>query len=128
MIIVVVIVTVVAAVVTMKAVAVPIVIMIPMMIMFYMSAVAIPVAGEEAFAVVMRRHPAGPGIGWQSPVAFVPPVMSSHRVPVTVDPNIIRTRCPRDYSQHARRWRSADRDSNRNLGVRRPRHTGQNGQ
>ena len=100
------------------AVRVSIVIFVPTVIVFKPAAISVPVAIIELLSIVMRCHPMGARIRRAGPIALVPPVMSTDRIPVSVDPNVIwaGTHGPR-VNNPRRRWRT-DSNAEGDLGVR----------
>jgi hypothetical protein len=98
---------------------VPVSVAVPVMVMFKPAVISVPVTYKELISIVTRRHPAGPRVRWTSPIAFMPPVMSSHRIPITIHPHELGCRSWRQDANHTRRrWRS-DSDSNGDLGAER---------
>jgi hypothetical protein len=94
-----------------STVAVP----IPFVPVFEAAAISFPITAVKALAIVTRSDPSSTLIGWTSPVATMPPVMSSHGIPVTIHPHKFRPRLIGNNSHHARpRWRT-DSDTDRYL-------------
>src|SRR4051812_36084347 len=96
-----------------------IVISIPSMIMNDHTAIALPVAFEEHLSLVPGRHPTRAWIRRTRPVSVVPPVMLIDRIPVTLDPHVLRLRWRRRSDVHdLRRWwrTNLNPDRNRCLG------------
>jgi hypothetical protein len=98
---------VVIAVVTVK---VAVMIMIPMMVVLKPAVISIPVASKVLFSIMVGGNPMSPFVRRSSPIASVPFVVMSHRVPVTLDPNELGPWSDRSYRNYARCWRSADSD------------------
>jgi len=96
------------------------VIAIPAMVMLDPAPVTLPVAREEAFAIMPRPDPTRADIGRTSPVALVPAITTSLSIPVGVDPDILGTRPGGHYKMSRRRWR-ANSDPHRNLAKDRSR-------
>jgi hypothetical protein len=69
---------------------------------------AFPVAIIVPSALIVRSEPSGPAIGRESPVTFVPFPVVSHGIPVTVNPDIIRTGRYRPNAFDTRRRRRSD--------------------
>jgi hypothetical protein len=118
----------VAIVVIVPAVAVSVVVSIPVVIVLKTPAISVPIAGEVTLSVMARRYPAGAHVRRASPVAAVPPVVLSYRIPITLHPHEIRSRGRRNYGQHAGRRRRADLDSDRDLSSRHPAEQENSGQ
>jgi len=108
-------------VVIVPAIAVSVVVMIPSVVVLKAAAVAVPIAGKVAFPVVVRRYPARAGVGRTRPIAGMPFVVPSHRVPIALDPYKIRPWRSRNHGHYARRRRRSDLDPYGNLRVRRQR-------
>jgi len=99
------------------AVAVPaIMIAVPMMIVTHPAAFTLPVTLEEAFAIMMRYHPDCAGIGRACPVTLMPLVMVPDRMPVANNPHKIRAGARRLNPYDTRRRRSADADTDGDIG------------
>src|SRR5271169_6515088 len=100
---------------------VPLMALVPLVIMLNPAVLPIPVARIELLSVVARAHPMSAPIGWSRPVAFVPPVAPSHRIPIAVQPHVIRPWTSGLNVDYTRLRRRPDSDSKRNLCVRRQR-------
>ena len=88
-----------------------IMILVPTMVVGETAAVTFPVTVEEAFAVVMRRYPHRPCIRRTSPITFMPAVVSAYWIPISGDPDKLRTR-PDGRNRHdPGRGRGADPDT-----------------
>jgi hypothetical protein len=118
----VVIVPVVLAIAVMMIVAIAVVIaeiavmvMVRAVIVFHPTVFAFPIAVVEPLSVMVRPHPASAFIWRAAPIALMPLVVVSHGIPIALDPNELRSRTVRHNTHHARRWRRANSDSNRNL-------------
>jgi hypothetical protein len=97
-------------------VPVPVPIPVPVMVMLPPAAISVPITGEVSFSIVMRSYPASTSIRRLRPIARVPFVMVSHRIPVALDPDEVGARSYR-HGNHARRRWSADPDSDRHLSA-----------
>ena len=91
--------------------------MVPAVIVFDSTVVAIPVPGEELLAIVTRPHPVGAFIRWTRPIAGVPAVVAVYRVLITVDPKVAGTRRGRTNGNHAWRRRRSNANANTNLSA-----------
>jgi hypothetical protein len=100
-----------------EPIAIAVMIVVPAVIVFKPAMRPVPVTCVELGSVVARSHPASALVRRPRPVAFMPSVMATHRIPVAVYPRIIRTRGHRPYAKHARSGRRANSDSNRNLSA-----------
>ena len=60
---------------------------VPVVIVFNTAAIPFPVTHKEPFAVVARRNPMCSFVWGTSPIAVMPPVMPSHRIPITLHPH-----------------------------------------
>jgi hypothetical protein len=106
-------------------VVIPVAIMIPVVIVLDTAAVSFPIASIVLAALIARRHPVRAVIRRASPITVVPFVMVSYRIPVTIDPCIIRAWTRRNDADNRSRRRRADSDSKRNLSAGRRRNTNQ---
>ena len=96
-------------------VEVPVSTVIRMVIVFDSATASLPVPRIISVAVVVWCNPTSSLVGWSSPIALVPFVMSSHRIPITLDPHASGIgHCGDNRSYPGRRWRP-NHDSNRNL-------------
>lgn len=94
---------------------VAVVVFVPAMVVFEAAAVAVPVAGEEALAVVTRGDPTGAGVGRPGPITVMPSPTMADGVPIAVHPDKIGSGRDWPDAEHTRRrWRS-DLNSNGNL-------------
>jgi hypothetical protein len=85
--------------------------------MFKVTMIAVPVTRKVPLSVVMRLHPSSPRIRWPCIITFVPLVMVSHRIPITIYPHELRAWSWRQNVDHnGRRWR-ANCDSNGDLSA-----------
>src|SRR5689334_10069949 len=76
---------------------------VPAMVMGDGAATAFPPAGEILSVDVVRLDPVRPLIRGSRPVAVVPRVARSLRIPVALDPRIVGAGLPR-HAVRARRW------------------------
>src|SRR5215469_2705624 len=108
-------------VITMSSMTVVISVMapIPVVIVFDVSMVSVPVARIISFAIVPRGNPMSSLVGWTSPIAFMPPVVISYGIPVALHPEVVRPwTCRHNDNDPRRRWRrNCDPNPNGNLGV-----------
>jgi hypothetical protein len=88
---------------------------IPMMVVLTPAVVTVPVATVVAFSIVARLHPARADIGWAGPVAVMPFIMASIRIPVSAYPDIARTGTRPLNPNDPWGWWPADFNSNENL-------------
>jgi hypothetical protein len=81
------------------------------------AAITFPVTGIVSLAIVVWANPASPFVGRSSPVAFMPLIMISHRIPITLHPHELRS-WPfwHNHNHPGWRWRG-NRDSNGNLRI-----------
>jgi hypothetical protein len=86
------------------AIAVAITVAIPVMIMVEAAAVTVPVTAVELAALIARSDPCGAGIRRPSPISSVPTISMAYRIPITVDPIIIRARGNGANTHHAGTW------------------------
>jgi hypothetical protein len=87
-----------------------VVIFIPLMIVAVLPATVLPISSDISSAVVVRVDPIGAGERRARPVAIVPLVLFALRVPIALDPDVVRTG-PRWDAVGAGSWRPADRDA-----------------
>src|ERR1700730_10658884 len=86
---------------------IPFALVVPAVVVFHPAAFSLPVGFVELIPVMARPHPASPLVRRPSPVAFVPPVMPSHRVPITLYPHEFGVWSWRENANYAgRRWRA----------------------
>jgi hypothetical protein len=96
-----------AALATVVFAIVAVVLAVPAMFMFAAAAVAFPIAIQVAIAFVPRPDPTCAGINRTGPVAGMPSIVASHRIPIAFNPNILRAGPRRLHAHHARgRWRA----------------------
>src|SRR5579863_1266499 len=91
---------------------------VPSVIVFYAAVIAIPVTCVKAFAVVARANPAGAGVWRPRPVAFMPSIAAADGIPVTADPDEVRSGLIGKHRDHSwGRWR-ADANTYGDLSAR----------
>jgi len=106
-----------AIVVILIASVVAVVIFIPPVIMLYAAVTSVPITAIEAFAVMARSDPARALVGWPGPVTFMPPITAAGGIPVTANPDEVRTGLLGNYRDHPwRGWRK-NPDANRDLSA-----------
>jgi lysylphosphatidylglycerol synthetase-like protein (DUF2156 family) len=91
---------------------------IPFVIVLEAAVISVPITGIKPLAVVTRADPVGALVGRSAPVAFVPAIVSAHGIPVTINPDEVRARLRGKHSDHTRRWRRTNGDTNHDLSVR----------
>jgi hypothetical protein len=98
-------------------VVVSVVAVVRVVIVLNTAAISIPVTCIVPFAVVVWANPASPFVGRSSPIAFMPLVMVSHRIPIALYPQGLRS-WPfwHNHSHPGWRWRR-NYDSNGNLRI-----------
>ena len=98
-------------------VVIPVMAVIRVVIVVNTTAIPIPVTCIVPFAVVVRSNPVCPLVGRSSPIAFMPLVMVSYGIPITLYPCELRS-WPFWYNHNRPdwRWRRND-DSNGNLRI-----------
>jgi len=96
------------------SIKIPVSIPVPVMVMLPPAAISVPVTGKVSFTIMMRSYPVSTDIRRTRPIALVPFVMTSHRIPIALDPDEVGARTHR-HGNHSRRRRSSDPDSNRHL-------------
>jgi hypothetical protein len=92
-----------------------VVVVVGAVIVFHPAVFAFPIAVVEPLSVMMRPHPASAFIWRAAPIALMPLIVVSHRIPIALDPNELRSGTVWHNTHHARRWRRTNSDSNRNL-------------
>src|SRR5450759_4418759 len=93
---------------------VPLTASVPGRVMGDEAATAFPPAGEILSTDVVRLDPVRALVRRPRPVAVVPHVARSLRIPVALDPEIVRAGLRR-HAVRARRWRLANANTERNL-------------
>jgi hypothetical protein len=102
--------------VVIPAVAIPtVMVSVPAMIVIESPAVAVPISGVPAIAIVPRFNPARTDVGRTGPIAVVPAIPAVDDVPVAVDPDVLRPGTRRKDSYDAWRGRRSDSNPDRNL-------------
>src|SRR5258708_23032792 len=79
--------------------------------------VAFPIAVVITVAVITRKDPLRTRIGRARPVSFMPDIAAIDRIPVSIYPGELRTRCGRPHPNHARRGRRTNINSERHLSA-----------
>jgi len=86
---------------------IPLMAVVPSMVMCDVAVRAFPASGEILSVDVVGRYPIRAGVGRTRPVAIVPEVMSSLRILISLDPDVVRSRLRRDVIR-TWRWRRPD--------------------
>ena len=94
---------------------VAVVVTVPVMVVLNSAAVSVPVTREISLSIMMRNDPASALIRRPRPIARVPFVMVSNRIPVTLYPDEFGAWPHRYYRNHTGGRRSADPDSDGDL-------------
>ena len=94
------------------AVEISVMITVPVMVVLKSAVISIPVTSEVSFSIMVWSNPLSAFVRRLGPIASVPLVVMSHRIPIAFDPNEGRPGSDRRYGNYAGRWRSADSDSN----------------
>src|SRR5215472_2059769 len=98
-------------------VEVAVLIVIPVVIVFNAATLSLPVSRVISFAVVVRRDPVSSLVRWPCPIAFMPFVMLSDGIPITLYPHESWFwHCGND--RHPRRWWRSNGDCDGNLCLR----------
>lgn len=96
---------------------VAIVVVVPVVIVLNTAAISFPVTHIVPFAVVVRSNPVSSIVGRSSPISFMPLVMLSHGIPITLHPHELRS-WPLWHNQNRSGWRwRGNRDANGYLRV-----------
>src|SRR5579872_7319958 len=91
-----------------------VVVAIKVVIVFAAAVIAVPIAIEEALAVMVRSHPAGADIRRPGPISGMPFIVPAYGIPVACHPDEPRAgTCHNPLHPQGRR--RADGDSDRNL-------------
>jgi len=99
---------------------IPLAMLVPAVVMFKPAAFGrFPVAFEIFPARITRRVPLRSRIWRACPVPFVQLPVIPHRIPITLDLDIVRPRAPGNDVNHRRRRGLPDSDSNGNLSAKR---------
>jgi hypothetical protein len=99
-------------------VLIPIVVVVPVMIVFKPATISIPITRIKLLSIVVRFDPSSACIGRPRPVAFMPLVVVAGRIPITIYPRELRARTSRHNANHTGTRRRTDSDANRNLSLR----------
>jgi hypothetical protein len=105
-----------ATVVTMLLMEIAITLAVPAMVVLNPAALPLPIAVVIALSIMPWPNPVGSAISRTRPIPLMPSVMALDRVPIAVNPNIIRTRSYWPNSHYARRWWWANPNSKIHLG------------
>jgi len=92
-------------------------VVVPNVIMFKPAVFSLPVTAIELPPIVMRHHPASTRVRRPSPITFMPAIVPSDRIPVTLDPQELGSGGRRQNSNHAGRRRRPDGDPDRDLSA-----------
>ena len=93
------------------AVAVPVTVppvTVPPMVMIEPSPGTIPISPVILAAVIAWRYPGRTRIRRPRPVSVMPAIVAAIRIPISVDPDISRSRLTRMNTQNPGRWWRAD--------------------
>jgi hypothetical protein len=92
-------------------------VVVRVVVVLNVAAISFPVTCIIPFAIVVRSNPASPLVGRSSPIAFMPLVMISHRIPITLYPHELRS-WPFWHNHNHSGWRRrGNHDSNGNLRI-----------
>lgn len=97
------------------AAVVTIMVVIPMVVVLKAATVAVPVAVIIPAAFVPGANPARATIGRQGPIAAVPAIVMSVRIPIAINPDVVRPRTHR-YDIVTRGRGRSDFDADADLG------------
>jgi hypothetical protein len=97
------------------AIEIAVMVAIPAVIVLKPAAISIPVTREELSSFIARAYPNGALIGRPGPIASMPLVVVSNRIPIAFHPDEFRTRSDRLDANHARRRGRTNSDSDGNL-------------
>ena len=89
-------------------VIVPVVVSVPVVVMFTPTSTAFPVTCIEPLSIVIRLHPSSLYVRWPSPITFMPLVMLSPRIPIPGYPYKLGAWGWRQNVDHIRRRRRAN--------------------
>jgi hypothetical protein len=84
---------------------------VPAVVMFKPAAISVPVTAIEPPSLMMRYYPTGSRVRWPSPITFMPLVMPSHRIPITIYPCEFWAWSCRQDMDHTGPWWRANSDS-----------------
>jgi len=90
-------------------------IVIPFVVMVKAAMIAFPVAPVIEPSLVAWSNPTGASVRRTSPIAFMPAIVPAHGIPVTINPNKLRTRAWRVHVYDSRLRRTTDSDADSNL-------------
>ena len=90
---------------------------VPMMIVLAAAVFAIPITGVKSFPVMTRSYPARALVRRTGPIALMPPIAIADGVPVAVHPDKAGAGERRPNSDHPRRRRWTDPDSDSDLSA-----------
>jgi hypothetical protein len=79
-------------VVVVKAILIPIVVIVPVVIMFEAATISVPVTRIKLLSIMARLDPTSALIGWPRPVTVMPFIVVADRIPVTAYPCESRAR------------------------------------
>jgi hypothetical protein len=96
---------------------------VPMMVVLEAPTRAIPVACEVARALITGGRPYRSGIGRLSPIAGMPVIAVSDRIPITLNPEESRARGSRLHGISAGRRRRSDLNTDGDLGTQHTRES-----
>lgn len=88
---------------------------IPMVVVLDPPVASIPIPAKILFSIMVGRNPTRLFVRRSSPISWVPPIVMSDRIPIAVHPNELRRWSSGHHRDHARRRRSPDPDSDRDL-------------
>ena len=88
---------------------------IPVVVVFNSATATLPKPSVIPFAVMARRDPMSAFVRRSSPIAFMPFVMSSHRIPIALHPHGSRIWHSGDNHSYLGRGRRPNHDSNGDL-------------
>ena len=92
-------------------------VVVRVVVVLNMAAISFPVTCIVPFAIVVRSNPASPLVGRSSPIAFMPLIMISHRIPIAPYPHEFRS-WPFWHNHNRPDWRwRGNHDSNGNLRI-----------
>src|SRR5262245_11961221 len=94
---------------------IPVPIVIPAVLVLDPAPAALPITWIIFATLIARGKPGCSRIWRARPIALMPFPVVSYRIPVAVNPHIIRSRSSRKYTDRTWRWRWTDSDSKRNL-------------
>ena len=107
----------VSSIVPVPTIVVPLSTAIRAMVVIEPAPVSVPVAQVKLPAVISRPDPPGAPVRRACPVSVVPTIVVAGGIPITIDPEELRSRSTRQRAHHARRWGRADSEAERYLRV-----------